>query len=311
LVARVREVRVPRRIAAAVVAGLVVVTLSALVILQLIHSTAAPTRSTAGSLASSSELPNGALDPTTDATGSSTAPVSGSATPEVNGGTGPSGGATGSGQGGSQSPAGGGGGGGAGGGNGGGSGPVTVTAFLTVTQNSATSASADVSGSTVTGGAMISTYQIDWGDGNTQTFSGGGTQQHSYHTSGTYTVRLTVTASTGATGQTSRSFSMNVPPPHLVVTDHPVSGNGLGVTLDLSQTTAGGWQLYYFTITWGDGTPSQKFLISWSGSYIQSYYYKACPVDHLTPYRITVTVTDLWGTTAGPVSIGAALSCLA
>jgi PKD repeat protein len=70
---------------------------------------------------------------------------------------------------------------------------------------------ADGSGSTATGGATITTYAFNWGDGSPLESGSAQVRQHNYALTtgaGTYTVRLTVTDSLNRTGFVTQSVTV-------------------------------------------------------------------------------------------------------
>jgi PKD repeat protein len=70
---------------------------------------------------------------------------------------------------------------------------------------------ADGSASTATGGATITTYSFNWGDGSPIETGSAQVRQHNYGLTtgaGTYTVRLSVTDSLGRTGTVTQSVTV-------------------------------------------------------------------------------------------------------
>jgi serine/threonine protein kinase len=186
-------------------------------------------------------------------------------------------------------------------------GPVLVTAALRVVQNGANSATANVNGSTVTGGATIASYTLTWGDGSaTTTFSSGSTASHPYQHSGTYPVTLVVAADTGATGSTSAQLTVTIAPPHV---DAYFSSNAnLAAVLDLSGSTPGGWPIATYQITWGDGTTLTSSFNT-PPTHMITHRYPRCPAAGPPTYTVLVTLTDTYGN-SGSSGTSVDLACI-
>jgi PKD repeat protein len=134
-----------------------------------------------------------------------------------------------------------------------------------------------------------------FGDGGT---SSSQNPSHTYGAAGTYTVQLTVTDDKGATGTTSRSVTVNAPPPPNQPPSVSAGGDQtvmVGVLFNLSGASFsdpdhdGPWSV---TIDWGDGT-SASFTTSSEGSISGSHSYPVTLLPH--DYQLTVTVVDAHG----------------
>jgi DNA-binding beta-propeller fold protein YncE len=92
---------------------------------------------------------------------------------------------------------------------------VPPTASLTVSPSSGQApveVMADASGSRP-GGALISSYRFDFGDGSTPTTGAAATAPHTYSTAGDYTVTVTVTDAAARTATATAGVTITAPPP--------------------------------------------------------------------------------------------------
>ena len=139
----------------------------------------------------------------------------------------------------------------------------------------------DASGSSDVDGTIAS-YAWDFGDGTSGT---GATPEHSYTSSGTYPVTLTVTDDDGAIAVRTHDVEVTVVvlPPTAAFT-HTV--NGLVASLDATSSTDADGQVVSYSWDFGDGSPA--------GSGATTTHTFATGGDH----AVTLTVTDDDGATA-------------
>ncbi|MCL3861295.1 PKD domain-containing protein [Actinotalea sp. K2] len=151
---------------------------------------------------------------------------------------------------------------------------TSAVSSLTVSVNG--SGSSDVDG-TIVG------YAWDFGDGAT---GAGVTASHTYATSGTYTVRLTVTDNAGATGTTTRQVSVAGPPPanQVPVAVFSSSVSDLAVSVDGSGSSDPDGTVAGYAWDFGDGATGAGVTAS--------HTYAAAGT-----YTVTLTVTDNQGAT--------------
>jgi PKD repeat protein len=136
------------------------------------------------------------------------------------------------------------------------------------------SASADQDGT-------ITTYSWVFGDGATAT---GAITSHTYSTTGTKNVQLTVLDNAGATGSATRSFTLttsNVSPTASFI----VTASGLVASVNASGSTDSDGTIASYSWAWGDGTTT-------TGS-TSSHTYTTSGTK-----TITLTITDDGGATA-------------
>jgi len=146
--------------------------------------------------------------------------------------------------------------------------PSVVDATVTVDG----SASYDPNGGTITG------WGWNWGDGSAD--GTGVTASHTYTVSNTYTIVLTVLASTGMTGSTSQDVPIVVPTP----VDYPpvasFTWSVLGAMVNVVSTSTDDHGIKSLDWNWGDG----------------SAHGTGTPASHTytatNDYTITLTVTD-------------------
>jgi PKD repeat protein len=161
--------------------------------------------------------------------------------------------------------------------------PSTVTDNQTVT----------VSG-TFTDPGTADTYTVTfaWGDGfssvdtlaaGTRAFSG----SHSYVTSGTYNVSVTVTDRDNGVGTQSASLvvtAANTPPSGLTLSSNVT---GLTATVSGSFVDPDALDTHDVTMLWGDGTTSTSTLAAGATSFTTTHTYLAAGT-----FTVTATVTD-------------------
>ncbi|MBL7488384.1 PKD domain-containing protein [Frankia sp. AgB1.9] len=158
------------------------------------------------------------------------------------------------------------------------------TAALTVSPNSG-EAQLQVSASAAAsapGGAPISRYVFDFGDGTTAVSSSSPQAAHNYLVKGDYAVVVTVFDSTGVSSQASELVIVDegiVP----VLQVRPAGDNSLMITADGSQSRGGSGLTYRFD--WGDRTAATLGAASTA-----SHTYAAAGT-----YTMTLTVTDSAG----------------
>ncbi|MCL3861290.1 PKD domain-containing protein [Actinotalea sp. K2] len=142
--------------------------------------------------------------------------------------------------------------------------------------------SVDGSGSSDPDGTVAG-YAWDFGDGAT---GAGVTASHTYATSGTYTVRLTVTDNAGATGTTTRQVSVAGPPPanQVPVAVFSSSVSDLAVSVDGSGSSDPDGTVAGYAWDFGDGATGAGVTAS--------HTYAAAGT-----YTVTLTVTDNQGAT--------------
>jgi len=126
---------------------------------------------------------------------------------------------------------------------------------------------------------LITSYAWNWGDGSTGT---GVTAIHTYATSGTYNITLTVTDTIGQTYSVTNSVFVGGGMPPVMEFRYAVSG--YAVTVDASSSTDDVGIVSY-AWDWGDGTSGTGM--------IATHTYSAAG-----PYIVTLTVTDTIGQTS-------------
>ncbi len=148
---------------------------------------------------------------------------------------------------------------------------------------------ADASGSSDPIG--IASFTFDFGDGSPVVGPQAGSKaNHTYAAAGSYTARVTVTDSVGASATTSASVTVTqAAPPTAALTVNPASGGApLSVTADASGSTPGTNPISGYTFNFGDGstagptsTPTVGHVFSSTGT-----------------FTVTLTVTDSAGASA-------------
>jgi serine protease len=171
-------------------------------------------------------------------------------------------------------------------GAGGGGGNEAPSASFTTSPSSPNvgeTVSFDASGSTDSDGSITS-YEWDFGDGTTAT---GQTASHSYGSSGTYSVTLTVTDDKGATDSVSKNVSVgttNAAPSASFTTSPSSPKVDETVTFDASGSTDSDGSITSYEWDFGDGTTA-------TGETVTHSYGSA------GDYTVSLTVTDDAGAT--------------
>jgi PKD repeat protein len=151
---------------------------------------------------------------------------------------------------------------------------------------------ANAGGSSVTGGASIASYTFDFGDGTVVGPQTGSTASHTYASKGSYTVAVTVTATSGATATKQATAATQAIPPTarllLGLTTTPTV-----MKADASYSTAGDYPIDRYTIDWGNGWTG-AWLWS-SGANVQTETFADCSL-----VSVTLTVTDTAGNVSAP-----------
>jgi PKD repeat protein len=153
--------------------------------------------------------------------------------------------------------------------------------------------------STAAAGRTIASYSWNFGDGAT---GGGINITHAYAAAGTFTVTLTVTDDLGQNSlPASQTETVTAAPPPGAFADFtfspPIGDTIRPVHFDASASkpSLGGGPIVSWVWNFGDGTP----VVNNNGP-IADYQYKN-PSPLLTPFTVTLTVTDTLGRT-GTVS---------
>jgi PKD repeat protein/lysophospholipase L1-like esterase len=135
----------------------------------------------------------------------------------------------------------------------------------------------DASGSSVEDGSGIASYEWEFGDEGTAT---GPAPTHTYMTSGTYKVTVTVTAADGAVDTTSEEVTITHAPPHAVLAGPTSAATGTTLSFDSSGSSASQGSVVGELWEFGDGTEPE------SGPTASHAY--ATPGT----YQVTLTVRD-------------------
>ena len=136
----------------------------------------------------------------------------------------------------------------------------------------------------------IATWSWSFGD---TTSGSGSVVSHSYTTSGTYTVTLTVADNGGYTGSTSSSITITDRPPTVSSTPSPTTSSpGQTVTLTINASDPDG-TISTTRVDWGDGTIDNLSAVT-----SDSHTYVLTGSTTSYTFTITVTVTDNSGSTA-------------
>lgn len=137
-------------------------------------------------------------------------------------------------------------------------------------------------GSTDPGGLAL-TYAWDFGDGSQGT---GVSPTHTYAKAGTYTVKLTVTDTSGLTGSANTTATIKALAPPVVSIGGPYSGQtGQSITFDGSASSDPNQSALTYAWNFGDGSQG-------SGAKATHTYSTA------HTYTVTLTLTDTYGETA-------------
>lgn len=139
----------------------------------------------------------------------------------------------------------------------------------------------DGSGSSDPDGSVVA-WSWDFGDGTAGT---GRTASHSYGTSGTYTVRLTVTDDRGGTGTTTRQVAVAGTVNGAPTASFTAAVSGLGVAVDGSGSSDPDGSIASYAWSFGDGSTATGRTAS--------HTYGAAGT-----YTVALTVTDNLGATA-------------
>ncbi|MFZ2013421.1 MAG: PKD domain-containing protein, partial [Nocardioides sp.] len=138
--------------------------------------------------------------------------------------------------------------------------PSAPTAQLSVSPSSGTAplpVTADASGSSDPQGQSL-TYAFDFGDGTTVGPQSGKTASHTYASAGTYTVRVTVTDTSGLSGTATQAVTVSAAAPSAPTAKlavSPSSGTApLPVTADASGSSDPQGQSLTYAFDFGDGT---------------------------------------------------------
>ena len=144
------------------------------------------------------------------------------------------------------------------------------------------------------GDDTVTTYRVDWGDGNTEDFASAGDVTHTYSTANNYTINVTLIDEDGThTNVESLPVTVNVPPAGVSVNaggDGNVDEGGVfSRTITFSDDLDTGGDGWTYDIDWGDGATE-------SGSTTNT----SIDISHLyndgdASYPVTVTVTDTVG----------------
>src|SRR3954454_18364152 len=170
--------------------------------------------------------------------------------------------------------------------------PTPPTAALTVTPASGLSplqVTADAGGSTDPQGQAL-TYAFDFGDGATSGSQSTATATHTYTTAGTFTVKVTVTDSSGLSDTTTATVATTQPAaPTAALTVTPASGlSPLQVTADATGSTDPQGQALTYAFDFGDGVTTDP----------QSTATATHTYTTAGTYTAKVTVTDTSGLSA-------------
>ncbi|HEY3529504.1 MAG TPA: PKD domain-containing protein [Nocardioides sp.] len=174
---------------------------------------------------------------------------------------------------------------------GGGSAPSAPTAALSVSPSSGTvplPVTADASGSTDPQGQALS-YTFDFGDGTTVGPQSGATASHTYAAAGIYSVKVTVTDTSGLSDTATKSVTASEAGPSAptaALSVSPSSGTvPLPVTADASGSTDPQGQALSYVFDFGDGT-----TVGPQSAATASHTYATAGT-----YTVKVTVTDTSG----------------
>ncbi|GIG56100.1 hypothetical protein Lfu02_04720 [Longispora fulva] len=161
--------------------------------------------------------------------------------------------------------------------------------------NAPLAVTADASGS-VPGGAAISSYTFDFGDGRVIGPQAGRSTTHTYTAGGTYVVRVTVTDAAGV--KSAATAPVTIIQPNLTAALATSQTAALTAKADASGSTAGANAISTYTFDFGDGT-----TVGPQAGATATHLYAAAGT-----YTVKVTVTDTASATStatAPVTVGA------
>lgn len=167
----------------------------------------------------------------------------------------------------------------------------------------------DGTSSVAQSGFTVGSYAWDFGDGAT---GSGATTSHSYATTGTYSVKLTVVDSRGVSGSVTRTVTVRAPhtPPVPVVT---ATVDGAQVTVDGSGSTTSDNATLTYAWDFGDGSaPGSGVTATHTYATTGRYTITATLTDSMsftatTTKRVTVSTTPLPKFTKDVIADGASL----
>ncbi len=135
----------------------------------------------------------------------------------------------------------------------------------------------------------IAATKVDWGDGTVHTFVGAVTNdRHAYTVLGTFTVRVNVTDTNGATATSSATKTIQNNPPSVTFTPSTTTPQaGQSVTLTIVSTDVDG-TITSTQVNWGDGK---------TDTFTTTITTATHTYDKEGSYTITITVTDNNGVT--------------
>lgn len=166
-----------------------------------------------------------------------------------------------------------------------GSGQGVPTASFTAT-GSGLAVAVNASASTAPAGQAITSYQWDFGDGTPA--AAGVTANHNYAAAGSYTVTLTVKATSGLQATTTRTFAATVPN-QAPVASFTAAMTGLTVSVDGSGSSDPDGSVASYAWQFGDGAAgagqTAGHLYAAAGNYV-----------------VTLVVTDNQGLASAPVT---------
>jgi hypothetical protein len=157
---------------------------------------------------------------------------------------------------------------------------------------------ANAGGSSVTDGASIASCTFVFGDGAVVGPQAGSTASHTFGSPGTYTVDVTVTASTGASATRQATAVAQVIPPTAYLVLSVPSQQSTVVKADASYSSAGDYPIASFTIDWGTGQSPETAAWSASGDSLNHGFLNCDRAD------VTLTVTDTHGNVSAPAYQG-------
>jgi PKD repeat protein len=171
---------------------------------------------------------------------------------------------------------------------------VAPVARLSVTPTSGDAPLAvSANGSASTDDKAVTSYAFEWGDGTSTGEQASATANHTYTTTGQFTVVLTVKDAGGLTSTTSVVVSANEPAPPTdnapvakLTVDPPTATVPVAVTADASASTdVDASPIESYTFEWGDGTTDGPQVGATAGH----------SFENAGTYTVTVTVVDTAG----------------